>query len=85
MGFIIVMVLLGLLVASFLFIVGMKVNERRRADAAPLNKAQQEEYALLLTMRTNIQVQAPEHIALGDSFARIALDEANATFRREIR
>lgn len=82
MGTIVVFTLLGLVVAAFVVITGMKAVQARRADQAPLNQQERAEYERLLTMRENIQMQAPEHIALGDSYARIALDEANATYRR---
>lgn len=82
MGFIIVMSLLGLVVAAGIVIVGFKVYNARAEGAVPLNEKEREEYAHLLRMRQYIQTQAPEYITLGESFARIALDEANDTYPR---
>jgi hypothetical protein len=84
MGFIIVMSLLGLVVAAGIVIVGFKVYNARAEGAVPLTKQERREYAALIRFRQYIQTQAPEYMTLGESFARIALDEANATYEREI-
>jgi len=79
MGLIVLASILGVLALAGIGVLVYNTIGPRRDS---LTRGEREEYGRLLAMRQNIQMQAPEHIALGDSFARIALDEANATYRK---